>query len=132
MTPGLRELAALRRSGRIPRCVDIDLDVAAHPRLWANVAEMNSAADGSAWTIVITADECIGLVDLRALRDLRVTVSGADGSRVEAVDAACRAAAAARVISTVVRWSGRGRDRTCRTVASTDTDGVLIYGSVPA
>jgi hypothetical protein len=132
MTPGLGELAALRRSGRIPRGVDIDLDAPAHPRLRTNVAEMNAVADGESWTIAVTPDECIGLLDLRALHDLRVTVSGADAARVEAVGEACIAAAAARVISTVVRWSGRGRDRACHTVSTTDTDEVLTYGSVPA
>lgn len=127
MILGLDTLAALRRSGAVPRCVEIETGMAAHRRLKANVGAMNAAVGDLRWHVVVTPDESLSRLDLRPLQGLFVDVAGVDRARVEAIAELCKPVAS-RVVATVVVWDQHGQ---CRIVWQADTEGLLDYALVP-
>lgn len=126
---GLDTLAHLRRSGRRPTRVEVTTHIAAHPQLAANVMDWNAMTGDLVWSVVITPNEPLHRADLRALQSLPVEVDGTDGARVAEVAEACKSAGASRVIAGMRRYDRHG---TCRLVWQTDTEGVFVYGELPA
>lgn len=123
MIVGFDTLTALRRSGRVPRWVEIETGVPAHRHLVGNVQAMNAAVGDLRWHVVVTPDELLSRLDLRPLQGLQVDVSGVDAGRVQAIAELCKPAAS-RVVATVVEWDQHGQ---CRIVWQSDTEGILDY-----
>lgn len=94
-------LIELRRQHRVcPGLVFVDL-VADPSPITANWQDWSTQAH-----IEITDAESIRRLDLRFLVGLHVLASGFDADRVQQLHEACKAAGAARVLSTVHYWHG--------------------------
>jgi glycine/D-amino acid oxidase-like deaminating enzyme len=132
VTAGLDTLAALRRTGRQPKSVDVDTDCVVSPKLRRRIAELNAYSGDVCWNAAIGTEETVGRVDLRPLQGLVCTVGGIDVDRVAAVAAACHEAGAARVIGCTYRKDRVAGGLRVQLTHQTDTEGVMVYAEIPA
>ncbi len=121
---GHQALLEMRRAGRAPGAVFIDVDLPTLTPMdedlqWQNV-------DPSSADIEIAVDEPVHRLDFRFVIGLTVHVSGCEAKRVEAVRDACIAAKAKRVIASfMVRADSRDGFDVARI---TDTEGHFTHG----